>query len=81
MRQGERFETSGDVVDARTTYVAALFAPPSPSVGAMWRLGDLARREGHPVEGLPVPRRFLSGEHIVALGAEEQNEEIVPLVN
>jgi antitoxin (DNA-binding transcriptional repressor) of toxin-antitoxin stability system len=47
VREGERSETSGDVVGARTSYVAAVYGPPNPSVGAMWRLADLARREGN----------------------------------
>lgn len=47
---GEQFEAAGDPVLARTSYLVALIADEHPSVGVMWRLGNLARSAGRPAE-------------------------------
>jgi hypothetical protein len=47
---GEQFEAAGHTVLARTSYLVALTADEHPSVGVMWRLGNLARSAGHPAE-------------------------------
>lgn len=72
VRHGERIETTGDVVGARTTYVAAVFAPPSPSVGAMWRLADLSRRAGNTAEASAWYRLALDWDKIEARGSAER---------
>jgi hypothetical protein len=80
VRRGERFEKTGDVVEARTTYVAALFAPSSPSLGAMWRLGDLARRAGNTAEASAWYSLALDWNDIEARGSEEQLEILPPVL-
>lgn len=47
---GEKLEADGKAVQARTSYVIALTADQHPNVGAMWRLGNLARSVGHSAE-------------------------------
>lgn len=47
---GERLEADGETVQARTRYVTALTAGQHPNVGAMWRLGNLARSSEHYAE-------------------------------
>jgi antitoxin (DNA-binding transcriptional repressor) of toxin-antitoxin stability system len=79
VRRGERSETTGDIVEARTNYVAAVFAPESPSVGAMWRLGDLARRQGNPAEAFAWYRLAFGWDDIEARGSKEKLE-IMPAV-
>ncbi len=79
LRRGERSETTGDIVEARTSYVAAVFVPESPSVGAMWRLGDLARRQGNPAEASAWYHLALGWDDIEAQGSKEKLE-ILPAV-
>jgi len=50
LREGERSEAADEVVQARTSYFAALCADERPSAAAMWRLADLSRNHGHPHE-------------------------------
>jgi hypothetical protein len=73
LRWGERREADNDVIDARAGYVAALIVGATPSRGAMWRLGELARREGYRVEASTWYRFALTYDHAVALKPNERS--------
>jgi len=64
LREGERFEAADDVVQARTSYFAALCADERPSTAAMWRLADLSRNHGHAHEASAWYQLALTSEAI-----------------
>lgn len=71
---GERQEAAGDTVVARTDYVTALVTEGHPNVGVMWRLGNLARTEGHTAEAARWFRLSLACD-AVAETAELVNQD------